>query len=71
MAGEIQAILFDKSNWDLPMAKRWVREHGFRPRKEVHETRKFFRFRLQNPDKYSRLRTKVLSDGIEFVIGYK
>ncbi len=67
----VQSIIFNKNYWSLPQIKQWLRYHRFRPIKKVHETKNFYRYRLQNPSNFSRFITKKLPDNIELIIGYR
>ena len=67
---QVQAILFNKNKWSLKSSLRWLHSHGFKPLK-VHETIKFFRYRFRDPSKFSKLRNKKISNGIEFIFGFK
>ena len=67
---EIQSIICSKSKFKTVVAARkWVKTHNFKSSK-VDETEESFRFRQHDPSKYSRFRTKSLSDGVKAIIGF-
>jgi hypothetical protein len=70
MVSEIQSVLFDRSMWTVKEAQAWLMKHHFYPIKEHHITAHEIRFRLQNPKKFVRFRTKKLHNGIDLVIGF-
>jgi hypothetical protein len=68
---EIQSILFDKSKRSLIDSLEWLISHNITPMK-IHETVKFYRFRINDPKKYTHLITKKIPDkGISFIIGFR
>lgn len=75
MSSEVQAILFNKNNFSKSKANAKMKEfeikHGFRPIKDMHETKGFYRYRIQPPGKYERSYTKEIHPGIEFIFGVK
>lgn len=66
----IQAILFDDSLYDTKKALQWLRKHNYTPIKRVHRTNNYLRYRLVEPNDTDRYRTKKITDGIKFIIGY-
>lgn len=70
MGAEIQAVLFDADKWDIFGSHLWMQKHGIYAVKSPHITDNFIRYRIQNPDKYTRLRTKQVSPSIQFIIGF-
>lgn len=66
----IQAVLFDKNRWTPKKASSWLRSHNYHPIKDVHETINNYRYRINEPEKYGKLRIKHLPDGISLIIGY-
>lgn len=67
----IQSVLFNKDYWNILGAHMWLTKHHIYPIKSPHVTKNFIRFRISDPNKYSRIRTKNIGDGVELVIGYK
>lgn len=66
----IQSILFKKFFFNKKKAENWIKKHHFVPIKELHETEKYLRYRLHNPNKKHHYVTKKITDGIVFIIGY-
>ena len=66
----VQAVLFSKDLYDPPLARRWLRRHKYNPIKRVHETTRFLRYRIREPD-YNNFdyRTKQISDGVKLIVG--
>ena len=46
----LQAIIVPKEYYTEKQAKNWVKKHGFKTIKKVHETINFCRFRLKEPN---------------------
>jgi hypothetical protein len=67
-SSRVQSLLFPKSDWTKEQARTWLREHGYKSRK-VDETEKYYRFRQEDPDHFSVLRTKKFGNHIKAVIG--
>ena len=67
----LQAVLFSKDLYDSSRARRWLRKNKIIPCKRVHETTRFLRYRIQEPDydKYE-YRIKRISDGVKMVFAY-
>jgi hypothetical protein len=68
MPSHIQAVLFPKSYTSLDI-HRFVREHKLKPIKPIHETIKFKRLRITEPN-YNHYTTKKLGNGVELVLGW-
>lgn len=66
----IQSILFNKTSFDKKKAEQWIKKHNFIPIKELHETNKYLRYRLQIPNKKHFYVTKKITEYITFIIGY-
>lgn len=71
MPSEIQAVLFDKDYWNIIGSHHWLINHRIYPIKSPDITENKIHYRITNPSKYNRLRTKKLSHGIEFTFGFK
>lgn len=70
MVSTIQAILFDRIYWTRYEAETWLLKHNLYPIKNAHLTQNEIRFRLKNPDEFSRFRTKKIKHGIKLVMGF-
>jgi hypothetical protein len=53
---KVQSVIFDKGNWTVASAKKWLSDHDFKGL-EVDETGESFRFRQEDPDSFERFRT--------------
>ena len=72
---KLQYVLFDRNKHSLDDALSFLKTHHLKSPK-VDLTTHMFRFRQLNPkylerQGYSQFRTKQITDGIYFVIGYK
>lgn len=70
MPSEIQSVLFDMNYWEPLQARDWLNNHGFAPVKRMHRGRRFYHYRLQNPDQFDRFRIKKTGQHMEFIIGF-
>ena len=71
MTTEVQSVLLDKAYFSYLDAITWVHSHGFALNK-LDITRKFYRFKQHDPNKYVKLRTKEViaeGNGVNFVFG--
>jgi len=68
----VQNVSLRRSKFSKGEAMAWVRDHNYRPIKEVHVTPNFFQFRLVDPDriKGARFRTVDLGDVGHLVLAY-
>ena len=66
----LQAVLFSKDIYDTNRARRWLRRHKIDPIKRVHETTRFLRYRINEPDEKYDYRIKYITDGIKYILGY-
>ena len=67
-----QSVIFSKDLYDTTRARRWLRKNKIVPSKRVHETTRFLRYRVRDPqyDLYE-YRIKRISDGaVKMIIGY-
>lgn len=70
MTAYVQAVIFKKDKWTTPKARRWLKKNNYTPIKKVHITDDFYRYRINEPDKYTKFTTKKLKDGIELILGF-
>lgn len=71
MVADVQAVLFDVNKWNILGSHLWLQKRSIFPIKSPHVTDKFIRYRIQNPDKYDRLKTKHITPTVQFIIGYR
>lgn len=67
---EIQSVLFDKKKWTIPTANEWLIYHNIKPMKMEHTTNRFYRYRIRDPTKFSRIRTIETRSGVYLLIGF-
>lgn len=72
MVSKIQSIIFNKHEWKLKDAKKWLKIHGKIPIKKVHETKNYYRFRLKLPHQFKKFRMEPLyNHTVYLVLGFK
>jgi len=67
---ELHTILVPRNRYTLTLAKKWIREHGYKVTyygKKPHVTTNFIRFRQLKPREGANYVTKKLPNGIQFV----
>lgn len=67
---QVQSIVFQKAEWTIKDAKKWLKEHNYKYGK-VDKTPSTLRFRQEEPELYSEFRVKNLPGGIMLVLGFK
>ena len=67
----LQAVLFSKDLYDTTRARRWLRKNKIVQSKRVHESTRFLRYRVRDPqyDLYE-YRIKRISEGVKMIFGY-
>lgn len=64
----VQAILFDRKYFTATKARKWLKEHDYKPIKRVDRTKNFLRYRIRSP--FDNFYTKkIKNDTIHLVIG--
>lgn len=63
----IQAVLFDIKHWKTPDARRWLKNHNYKPIKKVHKTDKYLRYRLIEPNDKDKYRTLNFGKNIKVI----
>lgn len=69
----IQSIIFEKKYFNITEAKKWLLKHNYKIifyGKKPDITEYHYRFRQQSPKNYSIYKTKEITKGIKFVLGY-
>jgi len=51
-ANKIQAVIFNKHVWTTASARQWLQTHNYTPIKDVHETKNYYRYRIQPPETF-------------------
>jgi len=67
---DIQAIIFNKLKYTLGETQKYIKEHSYKPIKEVHITGMYYRYRLKNPNLFYRFITKQIKPGIYLILGF-
>jgi len=70
MKSEIQSVIFQKQDWNVPKAKKWLKENDLKSNK-VDRTNETLRFRQTDPKKYESFGNKRISHGVYFTFGWK
>ena len=65
-----QSIIFSKEFYDTARARRWLSRHHYVPIKRVHETTRYLRYRIKEPDERYEYRIKPFTNGVKAVIGF-
>jgi hypothetical protein len=72
MSYVIQNVSLRRDRFSKGEAIAWVREHGYRPIKDVHVSPEFFQFRLVDPERLrgARFRTVDLGAVGHLILAY-
>jgi hypothetical protein len=65
----VQSILINKHILDKRQAKRYIKRMGYTPKKKAHETKNYYRFRINNPNLFDYFVTKRINDIVTVVFG--
>lgn len=65
----IQSILINKRLLNKVKAKEYVKKMGYKPIKKVHETKNYYRFRINDPSLFDVFVTKKINDTVTIVFG--
>lgn len=77
MSGVIQSVAFvnkDRANWNVAETAYWLIKNRLNPIKPMHADGNSYRYRIVDPNKFSKYSTKVIhSRGkqVDLIIGYK
>lgn len=70
MTTEIQSVMLKRSKFkNVKNGMKWIKKNKFKPIKRVHKTNNYFRYRLNQPNKYNKFRIKTINNNVKFVIG--
>ena len=67
----VQSVLVPRAKFSLEAAKKWIRSHDYAITKPPDVTEKYYRFRQDDPAKFSRMRTVSIGSGIQLIVGWK
>ena len=70
LKSEVQAVIFQKDHFNVPQAKKWLKENGLKGNK-VDKTSSTLRFRQADPKKFESFGNKRISHGVYFTFGWK
>lgn len=65
-----QSIIFFKKIWNSKNSSIWVMENKLHPIKKMKETKSYYRFTLEEPDKGKKYFTKNMTRGIKLIMSY-
>lgn len=68
---EIQSVLFDPSKYSSQQSLSWLKQHGLKPTKRATNEGNYRHYRIKDPKRFSRIRTKDTKKGIVLRIGFK
>jgi len=73
---EIHSVVFLTPYWDTKDARKWLASHDLKPIKKVHKVVvddriTQLRYRIRDPQMFSRFITKALPNHINLVIGFE
>jgi len=72
-----QSVIFNKKNFTLGQAKSWIKRNKFKQsyrnynNKKPEETKHYWRFRQEAPNKYKKYYMKKVKTGVFYVMGRK
>lgn len=70
MSSTIHSVMFERSYWTAPEARRELKKMGLTPIKHVDITKNFYRYRIVDPREFERFSIKNTSKHMKLVIGY-
>ena len=70
MVSDIQSVMLNKNVFTLKKAQQKLKHLMLIPSKRVDITKNFYRFRIREPELFSRFSTIEIEPGVKFVIGY-
>jgi hypothetical protein len=68
---QIQAVIFNKQYFTHKTASNWLNKQKIKPIKKYHETQNYYRYRIREPNNFSKFRLISHKPGVKFVIGFK
>jgi hypothetical protein len=69
--GQVQSVRFSRKYWTTKDARNWLKKHGIAQLKRVDVAKNWYRYRIIEPEHFSRFITKKLPSNIELIIGYE
>lgn len=67
----VQAVYgLTTDGWTSTKLRAWLRNAELQPLKRVHRSGTELRYRIEEPERFTRFTTKVLPGGIHLVLGW-
>lgn len=70
MVSKVHSVIFEKQYYTATQARRKLKEMGFTPIKHVDITKSYLRYRIVDPNEFTRFITKSTGQGLKLVIGF-
>lgn len=68
---KIQSVMFKRTKFSAEKARKFLKDHGWKPIKRVHKTKNYLRYRLRDPKKFKRFGCKpILKGDIQLLFGF-
>lgn len=64
---ELHAVLIPKKYFNLTEAEKYISDNNYKPIKDVHESLRFYRYRIKPPNNDGDYYTKKLKNKVELV----
>lgn len=68
---EIRLLVFNPKQFSTEKARLWLKNNNIKPIKVVDRSTTQLRYRIVDPKKFKRFRTKIVKSGIMLIIGFK
>lgn len=65
----VQAVIFNNKKWDVNTARKWLKEHDYKPIKHVDKTENYLRYRIREPAFVNYVIKPLGFSGIKLVLG--
>lgn len=65
----VHSIIFDNKLYTPDIARKWLKEHNYKPIKHVDKTKNYLRYRIRDPTLFKSFVIKEITHGIKFVFG--
>jgi hypothetical protein len=67
----VQSIYFLTPGWNATSARAWLVNNDVVPLKRMHRIGREMRYRIRDPNEFTRFRTRISPDGVHIVLGFK
>ncbi len=68
---QLQSVVFNNKQFTPTLARAWLKENNLIAVKKVDITKNTLRYRIRSPARFKRFRTKIVSQGVMLVLGFK